>query len=509
MFKQWDAIVDYSFSHRLPISSWRNIKSRAEADEVNSLERARRAFVFRKGRVAYPDWLLSQDIAGAGNPQEWKALLSERLEAVHNYGEVLFASEDVQSEWKQTLASLEKEGKSLEKYAEENEFSVEQQAKEDTSLRTGPIATPSSSNFGVDGGRLLRTAPDVENMTDAEFASYLETIKKLQPAYRKHLSEAFNSMRERRHRQISGLPSDDPSTPLAGRTHAAYGLIKAEGLDPKEEALKFLQKTFEDSPKTLNKHSITSLRHPTAGLAYSLPTKLEAQKIAKAIPGLNLGARFVDGVPGASSARQNVSSIGGLIVGDALDRGKFGDRNEPIDLGLGMDGNWRDKVLEPRDDTKGKYEYRISSASINEPPRVVNPKGEKSSLLDARTINRGPWFREQTLPPLRSNAKIEGKMVHPPYVGGNPAARQVAQGARVSALEANEKKSLRIGSPEWVAAAPRLTFGGVGGARLGGQMAAPDFSRYRRSIAEGKGPSLGMQRTRSRQLIQSINGPRN
>lgn len=441
--------------------------------------------------------------------------MAERLEAVQNYGEVLFTSEAVQQEWQATLAALKKDGKSLDKFAEENEYATER-SEQGTGRNSGPVAKPASANFGVDKGNLLRKAPDVESMNNAEFASYLETIKRLQPAYRRHLSDAFNSMRERRHRQLTGLPSDDPSTPLAGRTHAAYGLLKAEGLSPKDEALKFLETTFADKPDRLNQGTITSLRHPTAGLQYSLPTKTEVNRLSKTVPGLNLGARFVDGVPGAESSKQSLGTLGGLVVGDSQ-TGYGQSRHESVDLGLGLDGNWRDKHLEPRVDDKGKYEFRISSASINEPPAVVNPDGKRSSLLDSRTINKGPWFKESTAPPIRSNARIVSKMVHPPYAGGESAATLAARsGRRISALEANEKRSLRIGSPEWVAQAPRLTFGGVGGARFGGAGgggagrqpgALPDFSKFRRNVADGgqRKPSLGMQRTR-RELVQNSFG---
>ncbi|KAL7415298.1 hypothetical protein BDY24DRAFT_382489 [Mrakia frigida] len=513
--QQWEALVDYSFSHQFPISNWRGAVDALAATNIDASQSALDAFLFKKALAVYPDWILTEDLPGQENPEDWQATLAERVQAVKEHGEAIYQSPEVQEEWKLVVEQLEKDGKSLEEYAFENDWRAVVEI-EDSALEHGPVAKPISSNFGVDRGSLLKGAPDVESMPDEDFHIYLESVKRLQPAYRRHLSDAFNTMREQRHRQLSGLPSDDSFSPLSGRTHAVYGLAKASGLSPREQAAAFLDEAHQSSPhsKTLHRRkTITSIRHPTGGLQYSLPTKIEVNQVADTTPGLHLGQVYVDSdVPGVPNSRAQLSVVGGVIVGES-ERGRTA-RLDKIDLGLGMDGDWRNTNLEPVNRDAGHYEFRIGSASINTPPNVVAPGGQRAPpRLDISTINKGPFFKEQTLAPLRANA-IPDFNSPPRHMRKLDSTNPEWPKHRVSALRANERKSLRIGSVEWVAAKPRMGFNGSGMGGGGGGYGG-EFSNFRRSVsgartsgAGGGGGSIGMSRSRSgestRRLLESL-----
>lgn len=494
--KKWESIVDYSFSHHLLITNWQTILAEVELEQVDSSHAALDSFLFRKALAVYPDWLLVQDLPGQENPEDWEEIRSERIATVQAYGEVLGKSEEVQAEWKAVVEQLEQEGKSFDEYVAENDRSKQEEPEEVASVESGPIAAPTSSNFGKDAGSLLASAPDIESMTNEDFAQYVEDVKRLQPAYRRHLSEAFNTIREQRHRQLAGLPSDDPFSPLSGRTHAAYGLSKAPGLNPKEQAASFLDTVHHIDPRIIASTSTLINRHPTGGLQYSLPTKIEINQISPTVPGLHVGHVYVEASDSSIPAhRTGLSSVGGLIVGEPESKGRAAPRLDAIDQGLSFDGTWRDETVEPRDPTKGHYNYRVGSASINEPPRVVSPRGRLTSRLHPSTINKGPYFQEETPRAIRANATAD-------FSSGSSSNSNAAAGMHsVSQLGANERKSLRIGSPEWVANKPRMT-NQVGGGK--------DFSSFRRGLSgEAGGKGIGMSRSgrsgdSTRRLLDSL-----
>lgn len=371
-------------------------------------------------------------------------------------------------------------------------------------------ANPQTDNFGRDS-QPLPELPDVEAMTPEEFSAYLSNIKRLQPAYRRHLSASFNQMRMRRHRQLAGFSEEDTTEagPLAGRVFSSYGLAGVEELSPARESSRFLRQVLRDEPEALRParrstevhHGLERAignRHPTGGLQYSLPTRFEVETRSPAVPGLYMGE-----TPQSRGAKLSTAIVGGVVTSahSSTGYGRSADSGlEPVDLGLDHQNEWRiaeegEKTnaaskTAKRDPNAGKHTFRVSSASIREAPTVVQRKGERLPVAP-EFINKGPNFHPLQLPPLRVSVTPRGTIPSLTAPQRKALAKAKTEGlgsleAKRSIvpfhLEAHRRGHIVLGSRGWVA-----------GRNIAPQAKAPVFG----SRGGGFAGSLGMARSQS------------
>jgi hypothetical protein len=404
--KEWEQLIQRMQSSNLSVQDWRIARKeqewRADLGRMSIEEQVKRGFFLDKALE-----LLGVDADSRTFSDEQWSKLFERAEEIRNGSDA--RSIAAQNEMSNVMVVWKRKGKTMEEYLDVHRPAVF--TANDTSL--AKFAVPSrhpTRTFGRDIPA-PRRIPDIEHMSEARFQEYLDRLKHLTPKYREHLSATVNEARERRKRQAAGLP---PSTaaPLTTTVHSSLGLLGEEDVDHFAQANKYLSSIEQKKLESPSENDLElSNRHPTGGLQYSLPSKLYVSAMDRSIHGYHLGTRQVG--PAGSTARVPTSLVGGLVAGHEPPVGasaayynssrSAGLTNlEEWDIGIDENGNWRDEL---RDENRGRHDFRITSASINVPPKVVSRPNEPLALVHEEIGSKVP-SRIQTHAPLNVNVEL-------------------------------------------------------------------------------------------------------
>lgn len=398
--EDWETIVSHAQKRRLSLSNWEAVVR--DLHEVGTLEdqafdlflRERAETRLPKSTSVGPD---SGAIAAARDANVHELVKALREDASTGEAFVAFATE------------LKESGSSLAQWVE---------TRTGGSL-AGKQATP-VNKFPVDEflnpnehEHMPDLAPDVERMTEAQFARYLESIKTLQPKYRQHL-----------------LAKLVANTGAAAPTDTTlHGLAMSETLVPVKESKEFLRRHFAEA---VHEDGIHSARHPTGGLQYALPTKLEMAS-ARPLKGFHLGKVQL---PGSKDRTQDLHSIGGMVASGSPSNALGGAGLKPVDLGLTSSGQWRE---EGRVKGDGEYFFRVDRAVLADPPKVVATGSDQRRPLEYKSISRGPDFQFQTSYPFSIEVSRSD------FAPGTTSSH-----VRTSPLDAYGRGEKYLGGRDWV-----------------------------------------------------------
>jgi hypothetical protein len=360
--EDWETIIAHAQKRRMSLSNWEAVIR--DLHEVGTLEdQAFDLFLREQAEARLPKSTSVGPDSGV--------IAAAREASVDQLVEALREDTPTGEAFVAFAAELKETGSSLAEWVE---------ARTGGSL-AGKQATP-LNKFAVDDflnpnghEHLPDRAPDVERMTEPQFARYLESIKALQPKYRQHLLTKLAAN--------TGAAAEPIDTTLRS-------LAVTDTLVPVKESKEFLRRHFAVAD---DEEGIQPARHPTGGLQYALPTKLEVAS-ARPLKGYHLGKVQI---PGSKDRTQDLHSIGGMVASGSPSNAIGGAGLKPLDLGLTSTGQWRE---EGRVEEDGKYFFRVDRAVLADPPKVVATGNEQRQPLEYRSISRGPDFDYQASYPF-------------------------------------------------------------------------------------------------------------
>lgn len=403
--QDWELIVAHAQKRRLPLSNWEAVIQDLH-DFGSPEDQVFNFFVKDQAALRVPR-PVSHGPGSEYLQQEWET-------AVGEVAEQLKEDDAVGKAFVAFVQEIEESGQSLEEWVR-NRTQLEQPSLVADADRHAPGWFNNPNQYQ----HLPDLAPDVERMSEDQFAAYLTKVKTLQPKYRDHLLAKLASNLER-----SGSNFSPNDTTLRG-------LQTTETLVPVKESQDFLQRYWAEASH--EGKQINSARHPSGGLQYSLASRLETAS-AKPLQGFHLGR-----VPLPQKDRyQDIHSVGGLVVSGSPSNALGGGGLKPIDLGLTSTGQWRP---EGRNKEEGKYSFRVDSATLVDPPEVVVSSADKPVKLEYKSIAQGPAFEFQAGHPMavsvsRTDAPLDDS--------------SRSSTIRTSPLDAYGRGELFLGGRAWV-----------------------------------------------------------